>query len=169
MSANENPNPNPTGGDLVITRVFDAPRELVWRAWTDPEYFQRWWGPKDFTSPVCRMDLRVGGKYLWCMRSSDGKDYYTTGVFKEIVKPERIVYTDCFADQDGNVVSAEHYGLPPGFPLESYVYVTLVEEAGQTKVTLRHVGLPTGDMFDMTGHGWNESFDKLAISLEKSK
>ena len=69
---------------LTIIRVFDAPRGLVWEAWTEPENVKLWWGPKDFTSPVNKIDLRVGGKYLSCMRSPDGKDYWSTGVYREI-------------------------------------------------------------------------------------
>ena len=80
--------PAETGG-LVIERVFDAPRELVWKAWTEAERFARWYGPKGFTLPVCEMDLRVGGRVLLCMRSPDGKDLWYTGAFKEIVPPER--------------------------------------------------------------------------------
>ncbi len=67
----------------------------------------RWWGPKGFTSPACRIDLRVGGKYLFCTRSPDGRDFWSTGVYREILEPERIVCTDSFADEEGNVVSAE--------------------------------------------------------------
>jgi uncharacterized protein YndB with AHSA1/START domain len=148
----------------VITRLFDAPRELVWRAWTEPEHFKRWWGPKIFTSPSCEMDLRVGGKYLWCMQWPDGRRNYTTGTFLEIVPLERLVYVDCFADENGNVVPASHYGLPE-MPLEMRVTVTFEDEGGKTKMTLRHEGLPAGDMSEMAGQGWNESFDKLAASL----
>jgi uncharacterized protein YndB with AHSA1/START domain len=150
---------------LVITRTFDAPRELVWKAWTDPEHFKRWWGPKNFTAPDCRMDLRVGGKYLNCMRGPDGKDYWTTGVYRELKKPERIVYTDSFADKDGNVVPGSHYGMPD-FPIEVLVTVTFEEENGKTKMTLKHAGMPAGKMGEMAQQGWNESFDKLAESLK---
>ena len=108
-----------TGGELVITRIFDAPRELVWRAWTDPEHFKHWWGPKYYTAPFCKMDFHVGGTYLNCMRSPEGQDYWSTGVYKEIVPMERIVYTDSFADAEGNVVPATHYGMSPDFPLET--------------------------------------------------
>src|SRR5690606_1283147 len=69
---------------VEITRVFDAPRELVWKAWTDPQHFMRWWGPREYTCPVCEMDFRIGGKYLYCMRSPEGNDYWGTGVFREI-------------------------------------------------------------------------------------
>ena len=152
--------------ELIITRIFDAPRELVWQAWTDPEHIRRWWGPKDFTAPACRIDFRVGGKYLFCMRSPDGKDYWSTGVYREIVPLERIVCTDSFADEQGNVVPATYYGMSPDFPLEMLVTVTFEDQAGKTKMTLKHSGLPAGEMSEQTGAGWNESFDKLAASLE---
>ena len=64
--------------DLVIERIFDAPREQVWQAWTDPELFMRWWGPSNFTSPSCRMDVRPGGSYIWSMRDPGGNDYFST-------------------------------------------------------------------------------------------
>ena len=117
--------------ELVITRTFDAPRALVWRAWTDPELFKRWWGPSVFTCPVCRMDVRVGGKYLWCMRSPDGQDFWTAGEFREVVAPERIVYTDNFADEHGNPVPASYYGMSDDFPSQTVVTVTLVEQGRQ--------------------------------------
>lgn len=152
--------------ELVITRIFNAPRELVWKAWTEPEHTKRWWGPKNFTAPVSEIDLRVGGRYLNCMRSPEGKDYWSTGVFREIVPFERLVYTDSFADEKGNVVSASHYGLGSDFPLELEVTVTFEEHDGKTKMTLRHSGIPAGETRDMTNAGWNESFDKLAASIE---
>src|SRR5688500_6087761 len=93
-----------TEQDLVVTRVFDAPREMVWKAWTDAEQMKRWWGPKGFTAPTCTMDLRVGGKYLHCMRSPEGQDFWSTGVYREVTAPERLVMTDSFADEKGNVV-----------------------------------------------------------------
>ena len=156
-----------TKNDLIITRIFDAPRKLVWKAWTEPGHFMRWWGPKDFTSPVCKIDFRVNGAYLWCMRGPDGKDYWTCGVFREIVPMERIVYTDCFADERGNAVPASDYGMPgDDWPMEMLVTVTFEETRGKTTMTLRHVGIPAGEMKDMTGAGWNQSFDKLAASLK---
>lgn len=154
-----------TKRDLIITRVFDAPRELVWKAWTEPEHFKRWWGPKNFTAPVCKIDLRVGGRYLNCMRSTEGQEFWGTGTYREIVTPERLVYTDSFADEKGNIVPASHYGLAGDWPLELEVTVTFEEHQGKTTMTLRHVGLPSGQMSDLTQGGWNESFDKLADSL----
>ena len=153
--------------ELMITRVFDAPRELVWKAWTAPEHFKRWWGPKDYTCPFCEMDFRVGGKYLNCMRSPDGQDVWSTGVYREIVPMERIVFTDCFADEKGNVVPATHYGLSPDFPLEMLISVTFEEEDGKTKMTLKHTGLPATPEGEGAQQGWNESFDKLAEGLKR--
>jgi uncharacterized protein YndB with AHSA1/START domain len=152
--------------ELVITRIFDAPRELVWKVWTEPEHLMRWWGPKDFTSPTCKIDLRVGGKYLYCMRSPGGQEFWSTGIYREIVPPERLVVTDSFADKDGNVVPASDYGLGDDFPLELQVTVTFEEHQGKTKMTLRHAGIPAGQIREMTETGWNESFDKLAESLK---
>ena len=154
--------------DLMITRTFDAPRELVWKAWTDPERVKRWWGPKGFTAPFCKIDLRVGGVSLYCMRSPDGKDYWSTGVYREIFKPERIVYTDSFADERGNVVPATHYGMSADFPLEMLVTVTFEEHEGRTKLTLTHAGIPSGADRDGARQGWNESLDKLAEHLALS-
>lgn len=151
--------------DVLIIRTFNAPRELVWKAWTDPQHFMRWWGPKDYTCPFCEMDLRVDGKYLNCMRSPEGKEYWGTGVFREIVPMERLVFTDCFADDQGNVVPATHYGFSPDFPLEMLVRVTFEDIGGKTKMTLEHIGIPAGPESEGTQQGWNESFDKLDESL----
>jgi uncharacterized protein YndB with AHSA1/START domain len=151
--------------ELVITRTFDAPRSLVWKAWTEPERCMRWWGPKGFTSPSCKIDLRVGGAYLNCMRSPEGKDYWSTGVYREIVEPSLLVCTDSFADENGKVVPASHYGMSGEWPEELLVTVTFEEQEGKTRLTLRHVGIPAGEMRQQCEAGWNESFDKLAESL----
>jgi len=158
----------PANRDIVITRNFDAPRALVWKAWTEPEGMMRWWGPKNFTAPVSEIDLRVGGKYLSCMRGPDGKDYWSTGIYREIVPRERLAVTDSFADEKGNVVPATHYGMSGDWPLELLVTVTFEEIGGRTKMTLRHSGIPEGQMRELTEAGWNESFDKLAEYLAKA-
>jgi uncharacterized protein YndB with AHSA1/START domain len=151
--------------ELVITRVLDAPVDQVWKAWTDPEETKKWWGPKQFTAPEIKSDLRVGGSYLYCMRSPDGQDFWSTGTYREIVPMERIVATDSFADAEGNVVPSSHYGME-GFPLEMEMTVTFEEQDGKTKLTIRQAGLPAGDMADQTEQGWNESLDKLEASLK---
>jgi uncharacterized protein YndB with AHSA1/START domain len=167
MPAEKSPANAPSENVLVITRVFEAPRELVWKAWTEPEMAKKWWGPQGFTCPFCTIDLRVGGTYLNCMRSPEGQDYWSTGVYREIIPPERLVCTDCFADEQGNVVPAPHYGMSADFPLEMPVTVTFEEEQGKTKFTLRHEGLPPGEDLDNCRIGWSQSFDKLAELLAK--
>jgi uncharacterized protein YndB with AHSA1/START domain len=152
--------------DLVIERIFDAPRELVWRAWTEPEHFMRWWGPKDFTSPECQIDLRVGGKYLFCMQWPDGRKNWTTGTYEEIIPLEKIVFSDHFADEDGNIVPATHYGLSEDFPTRTLVTVTFEDLGGKTRMTLTHAGMLAGEMGEMAGEGWDQSFDKMAASLQ---
>lgn len=160
--------PTACGSEIVITRIFDAPQELAWRVWTEPDFVMQWWGPKGFTCPSCRIDLRVGGTYLLCMRSPEGRDFWSTGVYKEIGKPGRIVCTDSFADEKGNVVPATYYGMSPDIPREMLVTVTFEVQSGRTRLTLRHAGLPEGEMSDLTKAGWNESLDKYAGILAKT-
>jgi len=158
-------------GELVIERVFDAPRELVWKAWTEPEQVMRWWGPKGFTAPAAEIDFRVGGKYLFAMRSPEfheGQVLWSTGVYREIVPFERIVCTDCFADEKGNVVPATYYGMNADIPLEMVVTVTFEEHEGKTKLTLHHAGIPAGEDREGANQGWSESLDKLAEYLAKA-
>jgi uncharacterized protein YndB with AHSA1/START domain len=154
---------------LIITRTFDAPRELVWRAWTEPEHFMRWWGPEHYTSPVAKMDLRVGGTYLASIRSPEGQDFYSTGEYREITPPERLVFTDAFADAEGNVVPASYYGMEGEWPDNILITVTLEEENGRTHLTMRQDGIPTGEMGEQMAVGWNEYFDKLAAALVGSQ
>ena len=151
--------------ELTITRIFDAPRELAWKAWTEPERMKKWWGPQNFTAPVIKTDFRVGGKYLFCMRGPDGRDYWSTGVYREIVPLERLVMTDSFADEKGNVVPASHYGMIGDMPLELLVTVTFEAIGNKTRMTLRHEGFPEGQMKELARLGWSESFDKLAESI----
>jgi uncharacterized protein YndB with AHSA1/START domain len=164
-------NQNKTGSkdtkdqELFITRIFDAPHDSVWKAWTDPDLMKRWWGPKGFTSPYCKIDLRVGGKFLYCMRSPEGKDYWSTGIYSEIVLQGRIVFSNSFADEKGNVVPATQYGMSSDFQLEMLVTVTFEEIGGKTKLTLSHVGIPAGADREGANIGWNQSLDKLAGAL----
>jgi len=151
--------------ELIITRIFDAPRELAWKAWTEPEWLKKWWGPQYFTAPVIKNDLRVGGTYLYCMRSPEGKGYWGTGVYREIVPNERLVLTDSFADEKGKVVPAAYYGLGEDYPLELLVTVTLEAIGNKTKMVLKHEGVPEGQIKDLTRAGWSGSFDKLAESI----
>jgi uncharacterized protein YndB with AHSA1/START domain len=151
--------------ELVITRILHAPREMVFRAWSEPERVTKWWGPKSFTTPFYQTDFRVGGKLRMCMRSPEGRDYWGVGLFLEIVEPERIVYTDSFSDEQGNVVPATYYGMSQDFPPEMLVTVTFEEQGDNTLLTLEHKGIPAGEDRDGAREGWGESFDKLSEYL----
>ena len=153
--------------EILISRLLDAPRDLAWRVWTEPDLVMQWWGPRNFTAPSVKNDLRVGGRYLYCMRSPEGRDYWSTGVYREVQQPEKIVCTDSFADEHGNVVPPSYYGMS-GIPEELLVTVTFGIQAGRTLLTLRHAGFPAGDAQDLARAGWNESLDKYSGILLKT-
>jgi uncharacterized protein YndB with AHSA1/START domain len=156
--------------ELVLTRVFDAPRDLVFRAWTEPELMKQWWGPKGFTLPYCTIDLRPGGKIRFCMRSPEGADLWCGGVYQEIVRPERIVVTDYFTNEQGEIVPASHYGMA-GWPEITTITVTFVEKDGKTTMTMRHsatVPLPK-EHREGAQQGWGQSFDRLAELVEGAR
>ena len=111
--------------ELVLTRIFDAPRELLFKVWTDPKHVAQWWGPHGFTNPVCELDLRPGGAMLIHMRGPDGVLYPMTGVYQEVVEPERLVFMSAMLDDKGN----------PMF--EVLATVTFAKEGGRTKQILR--------------------------------
>jgi uncharacterized protein YndB with AHSA1/START domain len=153
--------------DLVIERVFDAPRELVWQAWTEPEHFKQWWGPKDFTTPHCTIDLRVGGKNHICMRSPEGHNIWCLGVYVEIAPPERLVCKVYFSDEHGNVVSPTMYDCGEDWPEEVVATVVLEEVDGKTKMTMTQADIPMIALREGATQGWSESFDKLAALIEQ--
>ncbi|MDE1827645.1 MAG: SRPBCC domain-containing protein [Candidatus Micrarchaeota archaeon] len=160
------------GKELVVERIFDVPRERVWKAWTTQKEIMKWWGPRGFTAPFITIDFKVGGKYLYCMRASDEiakamggqKDFWNTGKFKEIVPHSKIVATTSFSDEKGNVIPASTYGMSADMALEAMVTVTFNEVGGKTKLTVRYMGLPD-EMIDRARQGWNESLDKLGEAL----
>jgi uncharacterized protein YndB with AHSA1/START domain len=156
------------GEPIVITRVFEAPPERVFKAWTEPERVTRWWGPNGFTTPVCKIDLRPGGVFHTCMRSPEGQDFWSKGVYREIVEPERIVCTDHFSDEAGNVIPPTHYGMSATWPAEALVTVTFAPQEGTTRFTLHHaVGSAPAAERDQCRQGWSESLDRLAGYLAK--
>jgi uncharacterized protein YndB with AHSA1/START domain len=155
------------GSEVFIIRVFDAPRALVWKAWTEPERVKRWWGPAGFTAPVINIDLCVGSRFLFCMRGPDGRDYWNTGVYREIVPGEKIVATDSFADRKGSPVPASYYGMSADYPREMLLSVSFEDEGGKTKFILRQMGHPLGKPTEQAQEGWTQSLDKLAASLRE--
>jgi len=154
--------------ELIIIRMFDAPSELVFKSWTEPQQVKRWWGPRGYSVPYCTIDLRLDGVFHYCMRSPEGTDFWGKSIYREIDSPERLVFTDSFSDESGNIVSPAQYGLGEDWPMETLVTLTFEEHEGKTKLTLRSLLGPAVSDANIEGavQGWNESFDKLAELLE---
>jgi uncharacterized protein YndB with AHSA1/START domain len=143
--------------ELVITRIFDALRALVFRAWTDASHLARWWGPHGFTNPVCEVDARPGGTMRIVMRAPDGTEYPMTGVFREIVEPERLVFTNIALDRQGRPI------------LDGLTTVTFSEQDGRTTLTLqtRATALVADAVRHLEGMeaGWTQSLERLAAQV----
>jgi uncharacterized protein YndB with AHSA1/START domain len=148
---------------MMVARVFHASRELVWKAWTDPEYVAQWWGPKGFTAPVCKMDFRVGGKSLFCMKSPDGQEFWTGVEYHEIVPYEKIVSSMYFADANGDKVEAAQLGIEHE-AIDGAYDVTLFEDLGDGKTKLTYIGNEPMESAKNSGQleGWNQILDKVA-------
>ena len=148
---------------MVITRVFDAPRALVWEAWTNPKYVMQWWGPNGFTAPACEMDFRVGGKFRCCMRTPDGQEFWNGGEYHEIVLHEKIVYSMYFSDSKGNKVEPEHYGIEHE-AIDDAHDVVIFEDFGNGQTKLTFIGNEPMESAKDSGQleGWNQQLDKLA-------
>src|SRR5512138_1704330 len=100
--------------ELFVTRILDAPLEVVWKAWTEPEQVQGWWGPKYYTSPSCKIDLRVGGKYIFAMQAPEdqgGQVAYTSGEYQRIVPMQLLEFTQGLADEQGNRIDPQKAGM----------------------------------------------------------
>jgi uncharacterized protein YndB with AHSA1/START domain len=143
----------------VITRIVDAPRELVFKAWTDPKHVAQWWGPRGFTNPVCELDVRPGGAIRIHMQAPDGTVYPMTGACREVAKPERIVFTSAALDKQGN----------PMFEILNTVI--FAEQGGKTKLTLRaRVLTATAEAAPhLKGMeaGWTQTLDRLSEFVAK--
>jgi uncharacterized protein YndB with AHSA1/START domain len=143
--------------EITLTRVYDAPRALVFKAWTDPQQLARWWGPKMFTNPVCEVDARPGGKLRIVMRAPDGNDYPMRGVFQEVVVPERLVFTNIAVDAQDQPI------------IEGLTTVLFAEEGGKTRVTVQTRGTAKVDYarqyLQGMEMGWSQSLEKLAEFL----
>ncbi|MEM1130194.1 MAG: SRPBCC domain-containing protein [Pseudomonadota bacterium] len=149
-----------------IERTLNAPRDLVWRMWTDPELFKQWYGPRGMTVPVAEMDVTVGGMRKVCMTSPDGAmSMWFTGLYKEVRAPSRLVYTESLCDADGTIISPQSLGMPEGFPDITEVIVELSEAHGRTTMTMVHMGVTEGTA---GAGGWGQAFDKLAELITAS-
>jgi uncharacterized protein YndB with AHSA1/START domain len=153
--------------DLFVTRHFDVPPERVWKAWTDPEQIMRWWGPRGFTSPTCRLDFRVGGTTIVHMHSPGFGDLYNTWAYREIVPLTRIEFIQNFADREGNTVNPVSIGLPPGMPRDVRSVVTFTRVNGSTEMTVAEYGYTSRQMLELSKAGLEQCLDKMAESLKE--
>src|SRR6266550_6897811 len=154
-------NDNSSQDAVVIERSFDAPVDLIWKMWTDPEHFKAWYGPEGAAIPVAKMDVRVGGTRLVCMEMqlpNGPMQMWFTGEYRDVVENERLVYTESMSDESGNVRSASDVGMPEGHPTTTEVRVELEDVDGRTKMVMTHAGIPAGSP---GAAGWTMALDKL--------
>lgn len=158
---------------FVITRTFAAPRPLMWKVWTECEHLVNWWGPKGFTVRSCRIDLRPGGLFHYCLASPDGQVIWGRFVFREVVAPERLEFIVSFSDPEGGITRNP---WNPSWPLETLSTVTFGEAAGQTTVTVRWLPHSASeeerqtfkDGHDSMRQGWGGTLDQLGDYLAKA-
>ena len=168
-----NKTPNPTQKrDVVVTRLFDAPLELVWKAWGDPEHVMRWWGPTGFTCPLAEMDFREGGVSLVCMRAPKefgGQDLYNTWTYKKIVPMQQIEYILQFTDKNGKAFDPAEMGLPAGVPKEVRNVNTFKDLGnGKTEMTVTEYGYTSDQAHDLSKAGLEQCLDKMAASFARA-
>ena len=140
--------------ELVLTRVYNAPRERVWKAWTDPKQLAQWWGPAGFTNPRCEADVRPGGALRIDMRGPDGTVYPMSGVYREVVAPERLVFTGSALDKKGKPL------------FEVLNTVTFAEQGGKTKLTVqaqvvKKIAAVADQYLKGQEQGWGQSLKRL--------
>jgi uncharacterized protein YndB with AHSA1/START domain len=149
---------------ILIERTFDAPVNLIWQMWTQPEHLKHWYGPEGFNISVAEMDVRVGGKHLICMerQTPDGSmKFWTVGEYTEVNPTSRLVYTDSMSDEHGNVIT---HSEEADYPLITIVTVLLEDIGGRTKMVMTHAGVPAGD--EGASAGWEQAFTKLANHIK---
>lgn len=138
--------PFPSKAQLLIKRTFDAPRQLVFKVWTDPKHLAQWWGPRGFTTEIHEMDVRPGGVWRYSMRGPDGRDYPFDGVYAEVVEPERLVF-------DGSIHESPDQRV--------WTEVTFADHRGKTEVTVRQFFSFESDATRGASIGWNQQLDRL--------
>ncbi len=151
---------------VVIELSFDAPVEVIWSMWTDPERFKVWYGPVGASIPVAQMDVRVGGTRRVCMEMQTpggAMQMWFTGEYTEVVDNQRLAYTESMSDENGNVMSPSEMGMPEGHPTTTEIRVELEPVGGRTKMVMTHLGIPEGSP---GAAGWTMAFDKLAAHVE---
>ena len=159
--------------DFVISRIFDAPRQQVWRAWTDREELMKWFGPKGCTLPHATLDLRPGGIFHYAMRTPDGHEMWGKWTFREIIAPEKLVLVSSFSDAQGGIT---RHPMSAYWPLETLSTTTFEEQGGKTKLTIRWAPWNATESERNTfaeahsgmQQGWGGTFEQLAAYLAKS-
>ena len=150
---------------VVVTRVFEAPVEQVWKAWSESEQVMRWWGPTGFTSPLAKMDFRVGGKSLVCMRApkeGGGQDMYNTWTYQKIDSLKRIEFIVNFSDKDGNKLDPAKMGLPRGIPMEVPHIITFKPiDNNKTEMTVTESGYTLEEAVAISKSGLEQCLDKM--------
>jgi len=157
--------------DLIVTRVFDAPIEQVWKAWTDSKYVMQWWGPTGFTCTLAKMDFREGGKSLVCMcapKEFGGKEMYNTWTYQKIVPMQQFEFIQNFADKDGNMADPVLHGLPPDAPQGVRNLVTFRALSSKTEMTVTEYDWTVGEMMEMSKMGLEQCLDKMAAIFATS-
>jgi len=155
---------NDTQDWVWIERDVDAPVETDWKMWTDPTLFKTWYGPMGFSVPEAAVNPVVGGRRKICLRMTAPErtvEVWFTGVHKEVSAPRRLRYTESMCDADGNILSPEAAGMPPGSPESTEVMVELAARGAKTRMTMTHIGVPAGSPGE---GGWMQAFDKLAAA-----
>jgi len=162
---------------ITIERVFDLPSESVWKAWTEPSLTKKWWGPEGFTAPSIKINLKVGGKYIFAMRGPKGSQWdkvmYSSGVYKEIIPNEKLIVTDYFSDEKGNKIDPEKFGQDKNFPKETTVTVLFEKlKDNKTKLSIIYPKPETKEQMEAIvksrmEEGWNSSLNKLLKIFDK--
>ena len=156
-----------------ISRVFDAPRDKVWKAWTEAERLKHWWGPKGFVVTHCKVDLRPGGMMHYCLRTPDGNEMWGKFVYREIVKPERLVWINSFSDKDGGTTV---HPMSPDWPREMLSTALFEEQGGMTRLTVHWVPVDSSTQIerktfeegrDSMKMGWTGTFEQFAAYLAR--
>jgi uncharacterized protein YndB with AHSA1/START domain len=156
--------------NIVVSRIIDAPVERVWKAWTDQAQVMRWWGPEFYSSPTCQIDLREGGRYIFCMRAPQemgGQDHYNSGTYLKIVPFELLEFTQALSDAQGTPVDPVQVGMPPDFPAQIRIAVTFRRLRGDmTELTVTEYDWPMSQMYVFSLAGMHQTVDKLIASLK---
>jgi len=158
---------------FIISRQFDAPRDKVWKSWTEAERLKQWWGPKGFTVKQLKLDLRPGGTMHYCLQMPDGNEMWGLFVYREIVRPEKLVFVNSFSDPKGGIST---HPMSPTWPRQMLTTVSFDEHGGKTTVTVNWVPLDGStdlerktfeDGRESMKMGWTGTMDQFAAHLKK--